>query len=284
MVSNHSPAVSVVVPCFNHGRYLRQAIDSALAQTSVRVEVIVVNDGSTDDTADILDEYPDVVAVHQANSGLAAARNAGMAIATGEYLCLVDADDRLGPTFAAELIAVCRAKESEFAFCDFLRMDESGAVTGTHAFGFGWPVAQNITQYLMYGGLFPPVCVLGRRDQFTSLPMGMDGHADYALWLDVSLSGKRFAHLSKPLVFYRESPTSMSADRLHMDLSWQSALAYAAERHPGPFFAAIQGLQKEHNAILHLAKRAAAVSLRRDWPMLLCDALRDVTTRVRRKP
>jgi glycosyltransferase involved in cell wall biosynthesis len=104
-----SPTVSVVIPCFNQGHYLREALQSVLAQTLPPAEIVVVDDGSTDNTAAIAGEYSKVRCVHQRNRGLASARNAGAAHTTGEHIVFLDADDRLKPDALAigvrELVA-----------------------------------------------------------------------------------------------------------------------------------------------------------------------------------
>jgi glycosyltransferase involved in cell wall biosynthesis len=93
-----TPLVSVIVPCYNGELYLRQAIDSALAQTYPRVEVVVVDDGSADGSADIAESYGDrILLVRQENAGLSAARNAAIEASSGEFVCLLDADDVLLP-------------------------------------------------------------------------------------------------------------------------------------------------------------------------------------------
>lgn len=275
MVSDHPSTVSVVIPCFNQGRFLAGAIESALAQEGVQVQLLVINDGSTDETRDVAARFAHrVVVIDQSNQGLAAARNVGLALATGEYAALLDADDRLEPAFAARMITACREHECDFAYCDFHRMDPVGNIIATERLT-GSKVARNLASGLMHGGLFPPVCVLGRRAAFEPLPLGMDGHADYALWLKLSLAGRCFVHVPEALVRYCDHPASMSRDALHMELSWQAALAEAARCHPHEFFAAVQGLQKEFNALLHLTRYAPPLNrgawntrLRRVWRKL----------------
>jgi glycosyltransferase involved in cell wall biosynthesis len=92
-----SPLVSVVIPCFNHGRYLSEAVQSALGQTYPSVEVVVVDDGSSDNTAEVAQSFPEVRYLLRARGGLAAARNAGLQASQGAYLVFLDADDRLLP-------------------------------------------------------------------------------------------------------------------------------------------------------------------------------------------
>jgi glycosyltransferase involved in cell wall biosynthesis len=93
MQSENAPRVSIIVPVYNGERFLGEAIDSIFAQTYPSYEIIVVDDGSTDRTRQIALSYPSVKYLYQANAGTASARNRGIAIARGEYLAFLDADD-----------------------------------------------------------------------------------------------------------------------------------------------------------------------------------------------
>src|SRR5215831_18229599 len=88
--------VSVVIPCFRQAHFLADGIESVLRQTYSQVEVLVINDGSPDDTASVASRYC-VRYVEQKHAGLAAARNAGLQRALGEFVVFLDADDRLLP-------------------------------------------------------------------------------------------------------------------------------------------------------------------------------------------
>src|ERR1043165_7678208 len=108
MSSLSTPRFSVVIATYNYGRFLSQAIESVLGQSlsSTLVETIVVDDGSTDDTGNILRRYANVVRViHQENHGQAAALNAGISVARGEFIALLDADDYWYPKRLAEVLA-----------------------------------------------------------------------------------------------------------------------------------------------------------------------------------
>ena len=89
--------VSIVIPCYNQARFLGDALDSVLAQTYTPREIIVVDDGATDDTAEVAARYGGVRCVQQRNKGLPAARNAGLRASAGDYVVFLDADDRLLP-------------------------------------------------------------------------------------------------------------------------------------------------------------------------------------------
>lgn len=110
-----SPLVSIIIPCFNQDRFLAQAIESALKQSHCHLEVIVVDDGSTDDSSRVATRYGGVELIWQPNRGLSAARNAGLGASAGEYLVFVDADDRLLDD-ALQAGVNCLADRPECAF------------------------------------------------------------------------------------------------------------------------------------------------------------------------
>ena len=95
--AHDSPVVSVVIPCYRQAHFLPDAIESVLAQTYPHFEIIVVDDGSPDDTRAVAGRYPGVRCLRQRNRGLSAARNAGLAASIGTYVVFLDADDRLTP-------------------------------------------------------------------------------------------------------------------------------------------------------------------------------------------
>jgi len=89
--------VSVVIPVFNYGCYLAEAIDSVLSQSYNPIEIIVVNDGSTDNSSEIANSYPDIIYLYQPNQGVATARNTGLSNARGKFIAFLDADDTWHP-------------------------------------------------------------------------------------------------------------------------------------------------------------------------------------------
>ena len=120
--------VSVVIPTHNHAGYIRQAIDSALAQTSAPLEVIVVDDGSTDETPRILADYGGRIrAIRQSNAGVSVARNTGIAAAAGDLIALLDSDDSWAPTKLERQIARLSADPGVgLVHCGSERVDEAG--------------------------------------------------------------------------------------------------------------------------------------------------------------
>jgi glycosyltransferase involved in cell wall biosynthesis len=113
----NNPLISCIVPVYNGARFLREALDSIMAQTYRPVEIIVVDDGSTDDSAKIAQQYPAPIRLHsQANAGPAAARNRGVGLACGEFLAFLDADDLWHPEKLEGQMARLRQRP-ELAFC-----------------------------------------------------------------------------------------------------------------------------------------------------------------------
>ena len=111
----HASRVSVVIPCYNHAHFLEQAIESVLKQSYSDFEIIVVDDGSTDNTAEVAGRYSPVRYVYQENAGLSSARNTGLRHSRGEFLVFLDADDRLLP-HALETGISCMREHPECAF------------------------------------------------------------------------------------------------------------------------------------------------------------------------
>ena len=106
------PLISVIIPCYNQGQYLAESIGSALASDYQELEIIVVDDGSTDpETIALLDQlaYSKTRLIRQENRGLAAARNWGIAEAQGTYILPLDADDRIGPQYISQAVAALEA-------------------------------------------------------------------------------------------------------------------------------------------------------------------------------
>lgn len=120
--------VSVILPVYNGERYLRECIDSILASTYTNPEIILVDDGSTDQSGSICDEYAQkderIKVIHQENKGLVGARNCGLALSRGTYIAFVDADDLVSPVFYEEMVAAIEAEHSDLAACEYRHSEE----------------------------------------------------------------------------------------------------------------------------------------------------------------
>ena len=121
--------VSIITPCYNGEKYIRETIDSVIAQTYPDWEMIIVDDGSKDNSAAIVREYADkdprIQLIQQANAGSAAARNNGIRRAEGQYIALLDADDLWHPDFLKKQIEFMKRKDAVCVYCSYRRIDEN---------------------------------------------------------------------------------------------------------------------------------------------------------------
>ena len=126
-----SVKVSVIVAVYNTSAYLRQCLDSIEAQTFRDMECVIVDDGSTDGSGEICDEYaarnPHFMVLHQPNAGVAAARQAGLDMARGEYVIVCDGDDWVEPEMYETLYEAAFSSGVDIAICGFWRNYRSGA-------------------------------------------------------------------------------------------------------------------------------------------------------------
>lgn len=191
--------MSIVVPSYQHGRFVGEAIESALAQTHRDVEVIVVDDGSTDVTARVLERYP-VRTISQPHSGICAAANRGLTAARGSYLMRLDADDVLLPTYVEETVAALAAhSDAAFAYTDVAYF---GDRAGTYR-------AAEFDPERLAEANFVHASALMRREAFQRTggyqrDLTDSRCEDWDLWLSFADRWMKGVRVAKPLLRYRQ--------------------------------------------------------------------------------
>ncbi len=151
--------VSIIVPVYNVEQYLRECVDSILSQSFTDFEVILVDDGSPDNCPKICDEYaekdPRVKVIHKPNGGLSSARNAGLDIATGEFVGFVDSDDIIESEMYEKLVSAIMKNDADICFCRVVAISETGdqQPNGKY-FGIGSSVLEGyrVLEMLVKGG------------------------------------------------------------------------------------------------------------------------------------
>jgi glycosyltransferase involved in cell wall biosynthesis len=130
--------VSVIVPVYNVESMLRRCVDSILAQTYRNLEIILVDDGSSDRSGEMCDEYAKqdarIRVIHQPNGGLPVARNAGLDVATGAYIAFIDADDRVEPELIEHQVRNALENDAEISICGYLIIDWNGKIQHSDPF------------------------------------------------------------------------------------------------------------------------------------------------------
>lgn len=127
-MSSNQPLVSVIIPTYNRASTVSNAIDSVLNQTYTNFEIIVVDDGSKDNTADVLKQYDTIISVSKENGGQASARNAGLKQAKGSLIASLDSDDIWYPDFLQECVTKIVADNLDFVFTNWDQQDQDGKV------------------------------------------------------------------------------------------------------------------------------------------------------------
>jgi len=212
--------VSVVIPAYNAEGCLSRALDSVLAQTHAPVEILVVNDGSTDGTLRLLDRYAEQVKViNQANQGAGAARNAGIRASQGRYIAFLDADDRWLPTKLDRQIAALEGDpEAGLCYTNGAHYNETGVTQPSHA-ALRRPHSGWVFEPLFVENFMITSSVLVRRDSVEMVgefnPQYLNAQ-DYDLWTRLARR-YRFVYVDEILVQYWSMGKSLCTnyDRLY---------------------------------------------------------------------
>lgn len=218
----NNPLISIVLPVYKVEKYLRECLDSIVAQSYENLQIIAVNDGSPDDSQSILESYADkrLEIVTKENGGLSSARNAGIACARGEYLCFVDSDDVLHRDFVRVLWEGINEHKADLAVCSLVRFSDTDDIDSLalDAQAVIWQaLSQDQAIQALYGGaLMQQLTVacskLYPRRIYTQLhfPEGKL-HEDVAVSLPVLMQAERIAFTSAELYLYRHNNASITS-------------------------------------------------------------------------
>lgn len=233
------PLVSVVIPCFNYGTYIEEAIDSVLAQTLQNFEIIIVEGGSTDGiTRNIVEKLqkPKTTILFQDKQTLVGEnRNAGIRLAKGRYICCLDADDLLEPTYLEKAVFILESYGYDIVSTKF----KSFGVRNCDYDIIHCPTLDD-----MLAGNHVSTCAVFRRDRWVKTPAGFIDSGkganhiaeDWRFWTELSIQGARIRNITnEALMLYRTHESSLSvnsevASLTHQKEQIQKALALSLTR------------------------------------------------------
>lgn len=216
--------ISVILPIYNVKNYLKDCIESIRGQTYSNLEIILVDDGSTDGSSDVCDDYlridSRIKVIHKDNGGLSDARNAGIEVSTGAYIALVDSDDVVAPNFIENLYKCCISTDSCMAVCPFIKFTDRNNICvqdsteGSISIVTGEEIIQRIYQGMAGKYGFVAWNKLYHRDLFDDIryPVGRiyeDTFTTYKLFL----KAKKIVLIEDQLYFYRIRPGSIMSQK-----------------------------------------------------------------------
>ena len=217
--------VSVIIPAYNYGRYLGDCIESVLNQTYKDIEIIVVDDESTDDTKEVASKYP-VKYIWQMNKGLSGARNTGIKEATGEYIMCLDSDDKLVPAAIEEHVKLM-TDYMTIAQCSLMHFGKSHDVYTPQGATY---------ETLLYGNtvfcnaMFSKKAWEQSRCGFDEHPTMRLGLEDWLAWLDFTKMGCKVNTSDFIALRYRQHDKNMTSQTTHPN--WPKILDYMRTIHP----------------------------------------------------
>lgn len=223
------PTVSVVIPCYNHGDFLLETLDSLHAQTFTDYEIIVVNDGSTDEgTVELLQNLKrsKTRVIHTDNRGVSAARNRGIAEARGHYILPLDSDDKIGPDYLKEAVNILDARpEVSIVYCERVLFGEREGED---------PLPEYDARALLVDNCICPAALFRKADWKAvggySEKM-VYGWEDWDFWISISELNKQVVKLKHPLFFYRiRSKSRDHSLKFHQKLAMMSLIVLRHKR------------------------------------------------------
>lgn len=229
-MSASSYSVDVVIPAYNAGKYITQTLQSVAAQDANIASIIVVNDGSTDDTPERVLEFAklnshlNIVLINQSNAGLSAARNAGINQSQADYIALLDADDLWQPNKISSQIELLKRRPQPLlgvVYCGYQLIDEIGQVISTNPKDIVSPALRgNVYQSLLKGNFISGSgsSALIKRTVFNTVGLfdeQLKACEDWDMWLRIAKQ-YQFDFVDAKLVLIRVHPHNMQKDTMRM--------------------------------------------------------------------
>jgi teichuronic acid biosynthesis glycosyltransferase TuaG len=271
------PAVSVIIPAYNAESFLARAIRSVEQQTFTDFEVVVVDDGSSDRTADIARSFGSVRFLQQPHLGAAAARNRALEEVTGDLIAFLDADDEWLPEKLAHQLEFMESLGSSCSYTDsYIIRRERRRRYSALAHPYRGEILRPLIEDWLDQAFITMNTFVAARTLLREIGGFEDGlptasNEDYGLWLKLALLGTRFDYLDEPLAIYHRGHTSDSSDAVAMVERHQLALEYFSSMYdfsPEAQVAIARALTRSHATLaVELLKqrrfREAAPHLRR---------------------
>ncbi len=248
--------ISIIIPVYNVEQYLPQCLDSVFNQTYSNLEIILVNDGSTDRCPEICEAYAArdsrIKVIHKSNGGLSDARNAGIRVATGQYIAFLDSDDLLAPIFLKKLLHELTENDADIVECNFFSFEKDVDFNHNQTHNVKIYDTETALKLVMEGILGGVVWNKLYRKELavkTLFPLNKINEDEFWTY-KVFAKAERVVKISDTLYFYRQQPTSI------MGSSYSLRRLDGVEAHEKR----IQFIHKHFPALLPVAVRMFCIS------------------------
>jgi glycosyltransferase involved in cell wall biosynthesis len=208
-LEENKPVISIIIPCFNHGHFIKDALDSILKFPGIKQEIIIVDDGSTDpNTITVLTELKNdgFLVFRQENKGLSAARNTAIRLARGKYILPLDCDNKILPNYIPLAVNFLNEnKNFDVVYGDRILFGNKTGIV----------LSRKFCLHNLITGNFIDACAVYRKsawekiggyDESKTMRMGVE---DWEFWLNLAFNGFKFHYINEPVFMYRLTGTSM---------------------------------------------------------------------------
>ena len=214
MANQDAPLISVIVPCYNQGQYLDEAVDSVLAQTYQNFEIIIINDGSTEpESIEILKNYqkPKSKVIHTSNQGVCRARNTAIEAAQGKYILPLDADDKIAPTYLEKALKIIENNlDVGIVYCETILFGAQEGTSTSSPLPKLFLGKDSLPEILLHNRIHNSA--LYRKSDWKLVngynPNMVYGLEDYDFWLSILATGKKAYLIEEYLYFWRKKEVS----------------------------------------------------------------------------
>ena len=242
---NKYEIISVIVPVYNVGKYLRECLDSIVNQTYKNLEIILVDDGSLDDSGKICDEYAEkdsrIKVIHKENGGVSDARNVGMEISTGEYIFFVDSDDYIEKNAIKEFVGIAERENADiviannvfFRDCEVIRENinnkgkevYSKEQAAEHYASFDWGAWNKLFRKEVHESILFPKGKI---------------HEDEAIMFQLIANSNKIVHIERTLYYYRKRGGSIteqnySTKKMDWYYAWKDNVKFVKGKFPNAY-------------------------------------------------
>jgi len=204
----HHDDITVIIPCYNYAKYVAEAIESVLAQTHLPKRIIILNDGSTDDSLAVIKKYADnelIEIIDKPNEGVIATKNRGLSMTETHWIVFFDADDIMKPVYLERLLDLARAERSDVVYTD---MQVFGAGSADVFVAGGYGPARLVRRNFIHNSALIKTSLAKQVGGYK--PIMKHGLEDWELYLSLTDINAKFSYVAEPIFLYRQHAQAMS--------------------------------------------------------------------------